>query len=161
SLPSSSRSAPPPPPPRPPPTRSAPPPPPLAAPLPMPNPPPRSTPPPPRSGGTSQWPAVAPATAKLAFVSAGGFDDSPNPSPKTVLEHLERVGVYDKGGGAPPAWVAPPREKARGSLVFIIAMVLAAGGGFGGFKYARQVKEQKLATARGIENHVAKALETG
>jgi tetratricopeptide (TPR) repeat protein len=156
SLPSSTRSAPPPPP-RPPPGRSVPPP----APLPMPNPPPRSTPPPPRSGGTSQWPAVAPATAKLAFVSAGGFDDSPNPSPKTVLEHLERVGIYDKGGGAPPAWVAPPREKPRGTLVFVVAMALAAGGGYGGFKYARQLKEQKLATARGIENRVAKALETG
>jgi tetratricopeptide (TPR) repeat protein len=160
SLPSSSRSAPPPPP-RPPPARSVPPPPPLAAPLPMPNPPPRSTPPPPRTGGTSQWPAVAPATAKLAFVSAGGFDDSPNPSAKTVLEHLERVGIYDKGGGAPPAWVAPPREKSRGSLVFIVAMVLAAGGGFGGFKYARQLKAEKLATARGIEGRVSKALDTG
>jgi tetratricopeptide (TPR) repeat protein len=164
-LPSSQRSAPPPPPSKPPAARSVPPPPPhpppRAAPLPVPKPPPRSTPPPPRTGGTAQWPAQAPPTSKLAFVSAGSFDDSPNPSPKTVLEHLLRVGIYDRGGGAPPAWVAPPRERPRGSWVFIVAMVLAAGGGFGGFKYARQIKEQKLATARGIELRVSKSLETG
>lgn len=163
-LPSSMRSAPPPAPSRPPPpvrTNPPPPNPPPGAALPLPNPPPRSKPPPPRTGGTSQWPAVAPETAKLAFVSSGNYDDSPNPSAKTILEHLVRVGIYDRGGGAPPAWVAPPREKARGSWVFIVAMVLAGGGGFGGFKYARQIKEQRLATARGIEGRVTKALETG
>lgn len=161
-LPSSMRSAPPPAPSRPPPPLRAPPMAAAAAPLPAPNPPPApSRPPPPRSGGTAQWPAAAPATSRLAFVAADGFDDSANPSAKTILEHLERVGLYDKGGGAPPAWVAPPREKSRGSLVFIVAMVLAAGGGYGGFRYARQIKDQRLATARSIEARVSKALETG
>jgi tetratricopeptide (TPR) repeat protein len=110
---------------------------------------------------------VPPGRDVLALVPAerpslaGAFDDSALPSPETILDHLARVGVFERGGGAAPAWVAPPRERPRGTWVFVIAMVLAAGSGYGGFRYAKAVKDQRLATARQIEAEVGKLLETG
>jgi tetratricopeptide (TPR) repeat protein len=97
------------------------------------------------------------ADGKLRF---DAHDDAPRPMAETVLEHLTRVGVYDRGGGAPPAWAAPARDRPRGVWIFVAAIVLAAGSGYGGLTYAQKVRKERMAAARGIEAEVGKLLET-
>lgn len=99
--------------------------------------------------------------APMPSVRPGGVDDSPSPAAETVLEHLARVGVYEKNGGASPAWAAPAREKTRGTWVFAIAIVLAAAAGYGAFAYARKVRDERMATARNLEAETTKLLATG
>ena len=65
------------------------------------------------------------------------------------------VGVYERGGGAAPAWVTPARERARGTWIFVVAIALSAGLGYGGFAYARHVREVRMAAAR----HLGLALQ--
>jgi tetratricopeptide (TPR) repeat protein len=89
-----------------------------------------------------------------------GQDDSPSPRAETVLEHLARVGVFEKGGGAPPAWSAAPRGRQKGSWVFVVATALALGGGIGGYRYVRIIRAERMNTARQIEAEVGKLLET-
>jgi tetratricopeptide (TPR) repeat protein len=78
-----------------------------------------------------------------------------------VLDHLARVGVYERGGGASPAWVTPARQRSRGTWVFAIAIVLAAAAGYGAFAYARKVRDGRMATARSLEAETLKLLSTG
>lgn len=101
--------------------------------------------------------AAPPASAAPA---SGVFDDSPRPRAETVLAHLARVGVYEKGGGAPPAWVAPPRARPRGTWLFVVATVAAVGAGYGGFVYSRHARDQRMASARSIEADVKKRLHS-
>ncbi len=123
------------------------------------NPPPfPSTVPPFAPSSIRPVPAPRPPRPKPAPVPR--FDDAPTAPAETVLEHLARVGVYERGGGAPPAWVTPPRVRQRGSWLFVVAMVLAAGGGYGGFTYVRHVRADRMVTARRIEAEVTKLLET-
>ena len=89
------------------------------------------------------------------------FDDSANPDPRDVLEHLSAVGVFEPTGGAAPAWEAAPRTRSRGTWVFIVATVLAIGAGGGGYAYARHVTKQRAAEARAIGDDVAKILSEG
>jgi hypothetical protein len=126
--------------------------------------PPPSVPPPPKPLGRSSPPAPIPlpsATGARRAVSAFRGDESPNPAPETILEHLARVGVFEKGGGAAPAWEAAARERSRGALVLIAAMVLSVGAGAGGFFYARQVKNERMAHARTLQTEVETLLRTG
>ncbi|HEX4340037.1 MAG TPA: hypothetical protein VH062_29215 [Polyangiaceae bacterium] len=102
----------------------------------------------------------APPVAPAARPSVSGQDDSPSPPAETILDHLARVGVFERGGGAQPAWVAAPRAKQRGSWLFIAATVLALGGGVGAFRYVHGVRAEKMQTARTIEAEVGKLLET-
>lgn len=83
------------------------------------------------------------------------------PAPALVLEHLARVGVYEPGGGAAPAWETAPRVKTRGTWVLALAIVLVTGGGIGGYAYARQVKEERLAEAVRLTEQVAAMLRSG
>src|SRR5262249_43972442 len=53
------------------------------------------------------------------------------------------------------------KVRQRGSWVFIVASVLALGGGYGAFRYVHDVRTQRMATARTIEAEVGKLLETG
>ncbi|HVU05998.1 MAG TPA: hypothetical protein VHE30_29815, partial [Polyangiaceae bacterium] len=106
-------------------------------------------------------PQTKPRPARADERRDASVDDSPNPAAETILDHLSRVGIYERGGGAAPAWVTPPREKTRGQWLFIVAMVLAAGGGYGGYAYARHVREAKMAEARRLEAEVEKLLPTG
>jgi tetratricopeptide (TPR) repeat protein len=119
--------------------------------------PPRTPSPPPRMPPPAPLPRSVPPLRRTSSV---GQDDSATPAAETILAHLARVGVFERGGGAQPAWVAPPRAKQRGSLLFVVATVLAVGGGFGGFHYVHGVRAQKMATARTIEAEVGKLLET-
>jgi tetratricopeptide (TPR) repeat protein len=139
----------------------------------------RSEPPPPRGPVRGRPPPVIPHPAPLPRPlppisrppapprpphrneGRSEFDDSPNPAAETVLDHLARVGVYERGGGAAPAWVTPPRERTRGTWIFAVAMVLAAGGGYGGFSYVHHVRAERMTVARHVEAEVEKLLETG
>jgi tetratricopeptide (TPR) repeat protein len=135
----------------------------------------RSEPPP--AGGAAfgrPAPAAAPLPAPPAPVfrppapvrrsttgRSGEFDDSPHPAAETVLDHLARVGVFDRGGGAAPAWVTPPRGRTRGTWVFVVAIVVSGGIGYGAFAYARHVRQVRMSAARHVEAEAEKLLETG
>jgi tetratricopeptide (TPR) repeat protein len=123
-------------------------------PLPVPSPPPS---PPPRLPPPGPAPRSMPAAPRVPVF---GQDDSPSPRAETVLEHLARVGVFEKGGGAPPAWSAAPRGRQKGSWVFVVATALALGGGIGGYRYVRIIRAERMNTARQIEAEVGKLLET-
>lgn len=83
------------------------------------------------------------------------------PAPGVLLEHLTRVGLFEPHGGAAPAWEQAPRQKARGNWLILAAIVLAAGGGLGGWQYAKQVKAQKAAQAATLANEVDRLLHGG
>lgn len=126
-----------------------------------PPPPPRHAPPPPA------WEPPAPS-----HPSGGGYapiprapleeddsqpvraEDVANPSPEAVLESLARVGIYEPGGGAPPAWEAAAAQRTRGSWVFIVATVLILAIGGGGFVYARKVQKDRAALASRLSDEV-------
>lgn len=87
--------------------------------------------------------------------------DQRHPSPAVVLEHLARVGVFEPTGGVKPAWEAPPRQKSRGLWVFPVAIALVAGSGIGGYLYAKDVREKKMAQAASLNSEVERLLKTG
>lgn len=128
-------------------------------PAPAPRNPPIVAPPPSRPSSPPML-ALVPGVGPVRTI-VESVDDSPNPSAETILEHLALVGVFERSGGAAPAWATPPRERPRGTWLFIAAIVLAAGGGFGGFRYAHQKRVERLAMAQELESQVKKALETG
>ncbi len=131
------------------------------APEPSPRSAPSSRPPAPHSPVPRSAPPALPRSAPpAARVSVPGQDDSAAPAAETILDHLARVGVFERGGGAPPAWTAPERVRQRGSWVFVVATVMAVGGGFGAFRYVQGVRAARMDTARRIEAEVGKLLET-
>ena len=81
-------------------------------------------------------------------------------SAAVVLEHLASVGVWDRDGGATPAWAPAPRAAPRAPWVFPAAIVLALSIGGGGYAYARKVEAERHAEARRLEAEVADALAT-
>lgn len=99
--------------------------------------------------------APAPRAARPAYV------DPANPPPEVVLEHLARVGVYEPGGGAAPAWETPPRQKSRGAAAILIATVLIAGAGGGAYAYSRKLKAEQAQQAETLNSEVEKLLKTG
>jgi tetratricopeptide (TPR) repeat protein len=116
---------------------------------------------PPAPSFAPRAPSPRPVAGRHDGVRADGFDDSPSPAAETVLEHLARVGVYERNGGAQPAWASPTRERPRGTWVFAAAIVFASAAGFGAFTYARKVRVERMASARSLETEVARLLETG
>ncbi len=112
-----------------------------------PAPPARSAPPPP--------PRPAPTTFGHSNESAH------HPPPTLVLEHLARVGLYEPGGGAAPAWEAPPRQKSRGTVAMLVATVLVGAAGIGGFQYSKGVKAERAREADTINAQVDKLLKSG
>ncbi|HEY3500879.1 MAG TPA: hypothetical protein VGK73_39575 [Polyangiaceae bacterium] len=88
------------------------------------------------------------------------YDAGP-PPPGVLLEHLTRVGLFEPGGGAAPAWEQPPRQKQRGNWVMIAAIVIFAGGGIGGWQYARKIKADRAAHAAQLSIEVDRLLHSG
>ncbi len=141
-------------------------------------PPPPSVPPPPfragprfgapspnRSPLASSLPVALPPPvgprSRNGHAAPTEFDDSAHPAAETVLEHLARVGVYERGGGSPPAWTAPTRARQRGTWFFATLITLAGAAGYGAFSYVRHLRLERMATARRMEAQVTRQLETG
>ncbi len=87
--------------------------------------------------------------------------DGAAPPPGLVLEHLARVGVFEPGGGAAPAWEQAPRPKSRGVWLMVAAIVLISGGGIGGYEYARRLKASKTAQAATLVTEIDRELHSG
>jgi hypothetical protein len=103
---------------------------------------------------------VPSAAPRPAHVFAPGGDPA-NPAPAVVLEHLARVGLYEPGGGATPAWEAAPRQKSRGTIAILIATVLIAAAGGGTYEYSRRLKAARAIEADTLNAQVDKLLKTG
>ena len=94
---------------------------------------------------------------------APSFDyaDAGSPEAGLVLEHLSRVGVYEPGGGAAPAWENPARQKARGTWAISVAIVLIAAAGAGSYAYSKKIRTERMQHALALNDEVKKLLETG
>ncbi|HEY6555803.1 MAG TPA: hypothetical protein VI072_00965 [Polyangiaceae bacterium] len=89
------------------------------------------------------------------------FVDAANPEPSVVLEHLARVGVFEPGGGAAPAWERAPKTRSRGTWVLAFATVLLVAAGGGAYTYTKQLKEQRVAQARKLTTDINSMLHSG
>lgn len=118
-----------------------------------------------------QIPALAQAPAQPRPAPAGHgsarpalrveIDDSASVTAAHVLDHLALVGVYEKGGGAPPAWERPPKEKSRGVWTLAILAFLVGVGGSGGYVYTQKVQAQREAQAQALTEQVTTLLHNG
>jgi tetratricopeptide (TPR) repeat protein len=115
---------------------------------------PVSTPPPPLA-------ALMPAESRSQSTAPTRRYDDRNPAPQVVLEHLARVGIFEPKGGVKPAWEAAPRQKSRGIWVLPVAIALVAGSGIGGYFYAKDIRDKKMARAVALNSDVEKLLKTG
>lgn len=104
--------------------------------------------------------AAAPPPPSLHTLPSSTVDPM-NPAPAVVLDHLARVGLYEPGGGAAPAWERPPRQKSRGAVAILVATVLIASAGGGAYAYSRKLKAERAAEAEGLNSQVDKLLKTG
>ena len=89
------------------------------------------------------------------------YADSGSPEAALVLEHLSRVGVYEPGGGAPPAWEKPAKQRTRGTWTIAVAIVLVAAAGGGSYAYSLKIHAERAAHAAALNAEVKKLLETG
>jgi len=103
-------------------------------------------------------PSAPPRPAHALLAQAG---DPANPAPAVVLDHLARVGLYEPGGGAAPAWEAAPRQKSRGAIAILVATVLVAAAGGGTYEYSRRLKAARAIEADTLNAQVDKLLKTG
>ncbi len=110
----------------------------------------------PRGFGAPSTPAAV-QSAPLRF----GGPDTANPQPALVLDHLARVGLYEPGGGAAPAWEAAPRQKSRGAIAILVATLVVGAAGGGGYEYAKRVKAARAAEADTLNAQVDKLLASG
>jgi len=115
-----------------------------------------ATPPP-----LAQAPVSAPNPFAVSREPAPSMGNIAEPPPAILLEHLARVGVFEPGGGAAPAWEAAPRQKSRGVIPLLIGIVLVSGGGVGGYEYARRMKAEKAQQAVLLTSEVDKLLHSG
>ncbi|MGC4089721.1 MAG: hypothetical protein QM756_17905 [Polyangiaceae bacterium] len=104
---------------------------------------------------------VAPAVAAPAPALPQSPADMAHPPPAILLEHLARVGVFEPGGGAAPAWERAPKQKTRGVIPLVLLITLVAGGGAGGYEYSRRVKAAREQQAAALTTEVAKLLHSG
>jgi hypothetical protein len=88
-------------------------------------------------------------------------DHVAEPTPELVLENLARVGLYEPGGGAAPAWEKPPASRSRGNWVFVLASLLLLAAGSGGWYYARDVKQKRVVHAQTLGDEVEVMLRGG
>jgi tetratricopeptide (TPR) repeat protein len=129
-------------------------PPPAALPLPLPS---AALPSPPAALPSASAPPAPPRPAHVRF----GTGDPMNPAPGLVLEHLARVGLYEPGGGAAPAWETPPRQKSKGTVAMIVATLLIAAAGTGAWQYNRRVKAARALEADNLNQQIDKLLKSG
>ncbi len=129
--------------------------------VPAPYPGPASRPPsPPRSNRASAYPY---GSAPSSFEDQGDTVRGHRPAsltPAVVLEHLSRVGVYEPGGGAAPAWEKAPKQKSRGTLALALLIVLVSGAGAGAYEYSRRVKAERALEAAALNAEVDRLLDT-
>ncbi len=92
--------------------------------------------------------------------TAKGHDEV-HPSPDAVLRALAQVGLYETHSGVVPAWEAPALAPPRRVWVMAAGVAIAAGVGFGGYRYATALQSEKLAQAQAIGAHVATMLDSG
>jgi predicted negative regulator of RcsB-dependent stress response len=69
--------------------------------------------------------------------------------------------VYEPGGGAPPAWENPTRQKTRGTWTLSVAIGLIAAAGTGSYFYSQKIRTERLQHASALNDQVKKLLETG
>lgn len=105
-------------------------------------------------------PPPAPMPSSPPPQSGLGGDVS-HPEPAVVLDQLARVGLYEPGGGAAPAWEAPPRQKTRGAIAIVVATALLAAAGGGSYEYLRRAKVARAEEAEALNNQVDKLLKSG
>ncbi len=113
---------------------------------------------------TSRAPSLAglrSATAPAPYAPLPPPPDPLQPDPNVVLEHLSRVGVFEPGGGAPPAWENPARPKTRGTWTLLLSIVLIAAAGSGSYAYSQNVRGQRVQRASSLNHEVERLLQTG
>jgi len=99
--------------------------------------------------------------ALLERADAAEDDAERNPTPEAVLRTLAQVGLYERHGGVVPAWETPVRSAPRRVWVMAVAVAMAAGIGFGGYRYAARLQGERLAQAQELAAHVAGLLDSG
>lgn len=119
--------------------------------------------PPPPPIAAAPAPVRRPPISNPPPASPAYFDSSSSELPEAglVLEHLSRVGVYEPGGGAPPAWEAATRQKTRGTWAIAVAIVLLAAAGAGSYAYSKKIRSERMAHAVALNAEVKKLLQTG
>jgi len=105
-------------------------------------------------------PAVVPQPRDPYVARTPMYADAGLPEAGLVLEHLSRVGVYERGGGAPPAWENPKRQKTRGTWTISVAIVLIAAAGAGSYAYSNKIRAERAQHALALNAEVKKLLET-
>lgn len=105
--------------------------------------------------------APQPSNRYAARAPMVSYGDAGLPEAGLVLQHLSRVGVYEPGGGAPPAWETPKRPKTRGVWTISVAIVLIAAAGAGSYAYSKKVRAEREQHALALNDEVKKLLETG
>jgi hypothetical protein len=131
------------------------------APLARPAPPPSPLPAPALPSRAPALPVSAPVPTFRGSPPATQFHDAAEVSPAILLEHLARVGMFEPSGGAAPAWESAPRQKSRGIIPLVAAIVLVAGAGIGGYKYAYKVKAERAERAAALTTEVNTLLHSG
>jgi hypothetical protein len=106
-------------------------------------------------------PSPLPVPLRTRVERTGGAEDEAHPSPDAVLRTLAQVGLYETKGGVVPAWEAPVPPAPRRVWVMAAAVVVAAGAGLGGYRYATALQSERLAQAQAISAHLATELDSG
>jgi tetratricopeptide (TPR) repeat protein len=84
-----------------------------------------------------------------------------DPTPEVVLSMLALVGLYEQESAVVPAWEAAPRTSPRRIRIMGGALLLAAGLGIAGYRYALGVQNERLARAQELGMRLANALDSG
>jgi tetratricopeptide (TPR) repeat protein len=108
----------------------------------------------------SPAPPLAGAPAPHEALTTLGFEPAA-PHPSAVLQHLASVGLYEPGGGAAPAWEAPPRQRSRGAIALLVATLVVAVLGGGTYEYMRRLKVARAAEADTLNAQVETLLRSG
>lgn len=120
---------------------------------------PVSAPPPAPPARPRSMPPPAPTPPPVAAEAMAG--EAVHPPARLVLEHLARVGVFEPGGGAAPAWEKAPKVPTRGGWLLTIVIVLLLGAGGGIYEYARRLKAERTQHAQDLMTKVDQALHSG
>ncbi len=87
--------------------------------------------------------------------------ESAQPTPEEVLQALAQVGLFELQGSVVPAWEAPVPAAPRRVWALGAAVLLAAGLGVGGYRYATSLQSERLAQAQAIGARLATQLDSG
>lgn len=85
--------------------------------------------------------------------------DGASASPEAVLLALARVGLYETDNAVVPAWEASVRSAPRRLWVLGGALLLALGVGAGGYRYALELRSERLAQAQELGTRLAGLLD--